>query len=207
MKIKPKQDMYNGISYNFFDNNSDKICFMFSGTGYSYDKPILYYSQLLVLELGYDVIQINYTFAQQQFEQEPQAISNMVYSVVNPIVEDFLQTKPYSHVIYIGKSLGTMPIIDFYMQRPSLIPANYVLFTPLLSLEHTLTNLLDKHAFLAIGTADPHYSQEKIAQLTSHKLSVFENLDHSLEIPSNIALTIQCCQSLMKQLKAFLQIN
>lgn len=52
MKIKPKQAMYNGISYNFFDRKSDKICFMLSGTGYTYDKPILYYSTALMLELG-----------------------------------------------------------------------------------------------------------------------------------------------------------
>lgn len=79
--------MYNGISYSFFDRKSDRVCFMLSGTGYTYDKPILYYSTALLLELGYDVIQINYTFEQQHFEQDSQAISEMVYRVANPIVE------------------------------------------------------------------------------------------------------------------------
>jgi len=60
MKIKPKQENCNGIPYDFFDQNSNSICFMLSGTGYSYEKPVLYYSRLLLLELGYDVIQINY---------------------------------------------------------------------------------------------------------------------------------------------------
>ena len=205
MKIKPKQAMYNGISYNFFDRKSDKLCFMFSGTGYTYDKPILYYSTALMLELGYDVIQINYTFEQQQFEQDSQAISKMVYHVANPIVENSLQSKPYREVVYLGKSLGTMPIIDFYMQQTPFTPARYILFTPLLSLQHTMANLLDKHAFLAIGTADPYYSQEKLAQLTTLQLAIFEDLDHSLEIPLNVDLSIQHCQSLMTQLKIFLQ--
>jgi len=75
---------------------------MLSGTGYSYEKPILYYSRSLMLELGYDVIQINYSFEQQLFEQKPQAISNRVYSVVDPIVEYFLETKPYTNAVYIG---------------------------------------------------------------------------------------------------------
>jgi hypothetical protein len=205
MKTKPKHAIFNGISYNFFDRKSDKVCFMLSGTGYTYDKPILYYSTALMLELDYDVIQINYTFEQQQFEQDSQAISKMVYHVANPIVENSLQSKPYREVVYLGKSLGTMPIIDFYMQQTPFIPARYILFTPLLSLQHTMANLLDKHAFLAIGTADPYYSQEKLAQLTTLQLAIFEDLDHSLEIPLNVDLSIQHCQSLMTQLKIFLQ--
>ncbi|WP_240186178.1 hypothetical protein [Lysinibacillus fusiformis] len=56
MKIKAKQENCNGIPYDFFDHNSNSICFMLSGTGYSYEKPVLYYSRLLLLELGYDVI-------------------------------------------------------------------------------------------------------------------------------------------------------
>lgn len=50
---------------------------MFSGTGYTYDKPLMYYSTTFMLELGYDVVQICYSFEQQQFEQEPTAISEM----------------------------------------------------------------------------------------------------------------------------------
>lgn len=180
---------------------------MLSGTGYSYEKPILYYSRSLMLELGYDVIQINYSFEQQLFEQQPQAISNRVYSVVDPIVEYFLETKPYTNAVYIGKSLGTLPIIDFYMQQSSSMPTRYVLLTPLLSLEHTMANLLDKQAFLAIGTADPHFSQEKIAQLTTLNLAVFDGLNHSLEDASNIVNTIKFCASLLTQLKEFIQEN
>ena len=35
MKIKAKQENCNGIPYDFFDQNSNSICFMLSGTGYS----------------------------------------------------------------------------------------------------------------------------------------------------------------------------
>lgn len=131
----------------------------------------------------------------------------MVYRVANPIVENSLQSKPYREVVYLGKSLGTMPIVDYYMQQTSSIPARYVLFTPLLSLQHTMINLLDKHAFFAIGTADPHYSQEKLAQLATLQLAVLEDLNHSLENPLNAVLSIQLCQSLITQLKIFLQNN
>lgn len=205
MKIKLVKKQHNGISYNYFDSISDKVCFMFSGTGYTYEKPLLYYSTELMLELGYDVVQVCYSFDSQQFEQEPEAISAMVYNAANSIVEYVLSTKSYTEAVYIGKSLGTLPITDFYMQQSSSIPSRYVLLTPLLSLKHVMKNLLGKQAFLAIGTADPHYSKESLEQLSSHELAIVENADHSLEIANHTVESVILCQSLLTGLKAYLQ--
>lgn len=205
MKMKPRKEQHNDVAYNHFDSTSDKVCFMFSGTGYTYEKPLLYYSTALMLELGYDVIQVCYTFDLQQFEQAPEAISETVYDAVNPIVEYIFSTKSYTEAVYLGKSLGTLPIVDFYMQQSSLVPSRYVLLTPLLSLEHIMQNLLEKHAFLAIGTADPHYSKESLEQLSSHEVAIVENADHSLEIATNTVESIIICQSLITTLKAYLQ--
>ncbi|KOS60564.1 hypothetical protein FJQ98_01595 [Lysinibacillus agricola] len=205
MKIKPRKEQHNGIAYNYFDSTSDKVCFMFSGTGYTYEKPLLYYSTALMLELGYDVVQVCYAFDPQQFGQEPEAISETVFNAANPIVEYILSTKSYTKAVYIGKSLGTLPIIDFYMQQSSPVPSHYVLLTPLLSLDHVMKNLLVKQAFLAIGTADPHYSKERLEQLSSHKLAIVENADHSLEITNHTVESVIICQSLLTGLKAYLQ--
>ncbi|MGE8001019.1 hypothetical protein ACQKOF_20545 [Lysinibacillus sp. NPDC093190] len=138
MKIKPRKEQYNDVTYNYFDIERDKVCFMFSGTGYTYERPLLYYSTELMLELGYDVVQVCYGFNSQPFEQGPEAISAMVYNAANPIVEYILNTKSYTEAVYIGKSLGTLPITDFYMQQASSIPSRFVLLTPLLSLDHVM---------------------------------------------------------------------
>jgi len=205
MKIKPRKEQYDDIPYNYFDNKNDKVCFMFSGTGYTYEKPLLYYSTELMLELGYDVVQVCYTFDSQQFEQEPEAISAMVYNAANPIVEYILSTKSYAEAVYIGKSLGTLPITDFYMQQMSSVPSRYMLLTPLLSLDHVMENLLGKQAFLAIGTADPHYSKDRLGSLSSLELTIVENADHSLEIKNHTVESVIICQSLLTALKTYLQ--
>lgn len=205
MKMKLKKEVYDGYHYNYFEAGQNRICFLFSGTGYTYDKPILYYSTTLMAELGYDVVQVNYSFTQQQFEQEPEAISKMVYNASNPIVAYILNRKSYQEVVYIGKSLGTLPLIDFYMQQEQVVPSRFVLFTPLLSLEHILPNLMGKQAFLAIGTADPHFSKEKLNKLASHHLTIIENANHSLEIVNNTLDSMLICQCLIKELKVFLQ--
>ncbi|GLC88117.1 hypothetical protein [Lysinibacillus piscis] len=205
MKIKPKTNQYNDITYHHFDNQSDKICFMFSGTGYTYDKPLLYYPTLLMLELGYNVVHVCYEFQQSQFEQTPEEISKMVQQVVQPIVNYCIASKSYTEAIYFGKSLGTLPIVDFYIQQQSDIPCRFILLTPLLSLTHVMQNLQNKHAFIAIGTNDPHYSQERVAALSSHQLTVIDNADHSLEIIGDIDTSITICHTLVNALKTYLQ--
>lgn len=205
MTIKPRKETYNDIAYNFFNMNSDKICFMFAGTGYNYDKPLLHYATSLMLELGYDVVQVCYTFEQQQFNQQPEAISEMVYNSVQSIVTYCLQAKNYKEVVYIGKSLGALPIADYYLQQDAIIPSRYILLTPPLSLEHVMQNLVTRHSFIAIGTADPHFSNERLNQLTSHQLTIAENANHSLEIANSTIESINTCQIIMNELKAYLQ--
>lgn len=205
MTIKPSKETYNCIAYNYYHMNSDKICFMFSGTGYNYDKPLMHYATSLMLELGYDVVQVCYTFEQQQFNQPPEAISEMVYNSVDSIVTYYLQSNTYNEAVYIGKSLGTLPISDYYLQQEALIPSRYILLTPLLSLEHVVQNLGNQHSFIAIGTADPHFSNERMSLLTSHHLTIVQNANHSLEIANNMLESISTCHTIISKLKIYLQ--
>ncbi|MBI0579999.1 hypothetical protein IEC97_21810 [Neobacillus cucumis] len=48
------------VHYTYIENGSPVICFMFSGAGYTYDKPLLYYSTMTMLENKYDVVHIHY---------------------------------------------------------------------------------------------------------------------------------------------------
>lgn len=205
MTIKPRKESYNDMAYNFFDMNSNKICFMFAGTGYNYDKPLLHYATSLMLELGYDVVQVCYTFEQHQFNQPAEAISEMVYHSVNSIVTYYLQSNAYEEAVYIGKSLGTLPLTDYYIQQETIIPSRYILLTPLLSFEHVMQNLANQHAFIAMGTADPHFSNERLSQLTSHQLMIADNANHSLEIANNTIESIITCQTILLELKTYLQ--
>jgi len=205
MTIKPSKETYNDIAYNFFNMNSDKICFMFAGTGYNYDKPLLHYATSLMLELGYDVVQVCYTFEQHQFNQPAKAISEMVYHSVNSIVTYYLQSNAYKEAVYIGKSLGTLPISDYYIPQETSLPSRYILLTPPLSFEHVMQNLANQRAFIAIGTADPHFSEERMQQLASHQLTIAENANHSLEIANNTVESIITCQTILSELKTYLQ--
>lgn len=62
-----------------------------------------------------------------------------------------------------------------------------------------------KKCISAIGTADPHYSKERVEQLSSHHLSIIESADHSLEITNNTVESIIICQTLLAELKKYLK--
>ena len=68
-----------------------------------------------------------------------------------------------------------------------------------------MKNLLGKQAFLAIGTADPHYSKDRLGLLSSLELTIVENADHSLEIKNHTVESVIICQSLLTALKTYLQ--
>ena len=48
------------IAYNHYYSDSDEICFMLSGAGYAYDHPYFYFSRMMLLKRGVNVIEIQY---------------------------------------------------------------------------------------------------------------------------------------------------
>lgn len=44
------------IRYTYMKNGSNIVCFMFSGSGYTYDKPLFYYATMTMLNNKLDVV-------------------------------------------------------------------------------------------------------------------------------------------------------
>jgi hypothetical protein len=56
------------VQYTHIENGSKVVCFMFSGAGYKYDKPLFYYSTMTMLLNQYDVVHIHYSYGQDLFK-------------------------------------------------------------------------------------------------------------------------------------------
>ncbi|MCZ0874101.1 hypothetical protein [Peribacillus sp. AS_2] len=56
------------ITYTHIETGSPAICFMFSGAGYTYEKPLFYYSTMIMLQNQYDVVHIHYAYDQDIFK-------------------------------------------------------------------------------------------------------------------------------------------
>ncbi|TFE02389.1 alpha/beta hydrolase [Jeotgalibacillus salarius] len=171
--------------YTHIHSGSDTVCFMFSGAGYTYDKPLFYYSTMLMLEKKIDIVQVHYSFKEDVLKKPMDELIGTMMNDVNPVLSVVLDQHDYQHVIFLGKSLGTIPIACDLMQRELFADAKMILLTPLLKLEPVLEGMLysEHEQLLVIGGKDPHYNNEQLLTLGRSGIhtSIIPEGNHSLD--------------------------
>lgn len=204
--MKGKKLLVNDVNCTLFETVNNKICFVLSGTGYTYDKPALYYLTQLMIEKGYDVIQINYSFEKDLFKESDDIISQTIYDLVNRVVTTQLKKVAYEEVIFIGKSLGTIPIVNQYMQQNFNVPVKFINLTPLLLINKLYINLQQTNyrCLIIIGNSDPHYDSEKLKALSKHKIIVLPNANHSLDVANDVVKSIQILEQSIEEVSLFI---
>jgi hypothetical protein len=212
LKVNKKTMLINEkeMKYTYIENGSEVVCFMFSGTGYTYDKPLFYYSTMLMLEHKIDVVHIHYSYKQDVLQLPLEQLTEMIVKDVNPIMAEVLRNKEYKETILLGKSLGTIPIINEFMKNEMYANSKMILFTPLLRYDSIFKTLLSSNhsTFLAIGKKDHHYIPDKIEALSNIeniKMKEIANANHSLDIePFNTSTSIIVLNEIMNSLNKFL---
>jgi len=179
-------DSLKQIEYTHIQTGSKNVCFMFSGTGYTYDKPLLYYATMVMLENNIDVVQVHYSYEQQLFEQSFEDIKNFIMNDIDPVINNVIDNFHYNETIFLAKSLGTIPVVSEIMKRESFNNSKMILLTPLLKLERIYEEILNSNheGLLVIGDKDPHYNPEQVkemAQHTSFNIEVIHGANHSLD--------------------------
>ncbi|MBM7578694.1 alpha/beta hydrolase [Jeotgalibacillus terrae] len=195
--------------YTHIQSGSDTICFMFSGAGYNYDKPLFYYSTLLMIEKGIDVVQIHYSFEQGFLKKPLDEVITEMMRQIDPILSEVQTKHEYSNLIFLGKSLGTIPISCSLMQKTEYNDTKMILLTPLLKLNPVFEGILQsKHErMLVIGDQDPHFDHGKLVALnqTASHTTVIKNANHSLDMNSyDTTESIAALQQVMKEIEGFL---
>ncbi|MGX9133496.1 alpha/beta family hydrolase [Rummeliibacillus sp. JY-2-4R] len=202
MKVTDKETQKK-IRYTYIENDSNTVCFMLSGSNYLYDKPLMYYSKMEMLQNNFDVVQVHYSYEPTIFEKEIDYLSNLIIEDVDSVVEEVLATKKYKEIIFLGKSLGTIPISFKYANNVTSKKTKFVLLTPLLKLEGLYKNIMrsSNDILMVIGTNDGHYETNKIKEIQvkpNLNLIEIDGANHSLDVEP-----INTTQSL----KAMIKVN
>ena len=101
---------------------TQKLAVFFPGIGYHNDKPLLYYSQKLAKEFGFECIKVNYNgFASgiKSNKEKMKEALEIAYSQTEPLLAAVDWSK-YSDIIFISKSIGTAvaaQYAEFKMQK------------------------------------------------------------------------------------------
>ncbi|OEH93594.1 hypothetical protein [Bacillus solimangrovi] len=209
MNIEEKSLIVNGqaLRYTHITQNNKTICFMFSGSGYTYEKPLLYYSTLNMLQNEVDVIHVHYSYSKNiSFEEIVNAIGTDVQAVVNNVLANNL----YTQRIFLGKSLGTIPIIQKFMNNEAFTQDKTILLTPLLNIHSQYERLksITSKGMIVIGDKDPYFDEEKILYLKQHtslSINIIPFANHALEHHSfDVETSIKNLQSTIHLIDSFI---
>ncbi|MCX2829222.1 alpha/beta hydrolase [Bacillus pseudomycoides] len=188
MKVNKKEIQVNDktIRYTHIEKGSKTICFMFSGSGYNYDKPLFYYSTMLMLQNKIDVVHIHYSYDNQMMEKPIEEITKIMMADINPVISDVLKNGQYNKTIFLGKSLGTIPIANDLMKKEEFLKSKMILLTPLINFDSIFDSILNSphQGLLVIGDKDHYYNANQLDQLSKSNVmvDVIQNANHSLSV-------------------------
>ncbi|MBE7103954.1 alpha/beta hydrolase [Bacillus cereus] len=200
------------IRYTHIEKGSSAICFMFSGSGYNYDKPLFYYATMLMLEHKIDVVHIHYSYDEQVMNKPMEELTKIMMGDINPIMKEVLKNEQYNHTMFLGKSLGTIPIANDLMKREALLQSKMILLTPLLTFDMIFDSILHSNhkGLLVIGDKDHQYNVDQINQLhkTKLKIDVVKNANHSVNVGEfETENSIEAIAKVIEKLKEVVRIN
>lgn len=160
-----------------------KLAVIFPGVGYTYQKPLLYYTAQTALDSGYEIIRLDYGEEVHSFKGRTESDLIPVITLAEQRTKAQLadvKWKEYDNILFISKSIGTT--IACRLEKSLGLTVTQFLMTPI---PLTIPFLKDiKGCFLA-GTNDPYIDKKlviKAAQEHPDKTGkLFEKCNHSLE--------------------------
>ncbi len=200
------------IYYTHIEKGSSTVCFMFSGSGYNYDKPLFYYARMLMLEHKIDVVHIHYSYDGQLMNKPMEEVTKVMMDDINPVINEVLKDEQYNETMFLGKSLGTIPIANDLMRREEFAQSKMILFTPLLTFDTIFDSILhSRHeGFLVIGDKDHQYNADQVDQLhkTNLQIEVVKNANHSVNVGEyETESSIEAIAKIIGKLKEVVRTN
>lgn len=172
------------------------LAVLLPGAGYTCDRPLLYYSGVLALECGGDLLRLDYGEAEPDKEH--------FASIVEAAADAIRQAEKPEHlmIVLIAKSFGTL-VAGKLMNRLRR-PTKLVLFTPI----RATLPIMNGDRFIAFsGTADPYLTTDDIERWfgRSHKnYHLYGDANHSLEIEGDTNASIEILSDALNRIEAFL---
>lgn len=189
------------IAYNHYYSDSNEVCFMLSGAGYAYDHPYFYFSRMMLLKRGVNVIEIQYVSDDLFSLPDEQGDAEMSRRI-EAVIDEVLRPCTYKTIHFIAKSLGTVPLVSLI--RRGLFPdATIVLLTPLLKNPAIVEAIANSRqpGLLVIGDQDHQYSPEAFERCRSSNL-VLEKIrgaNHSLDLDFEVGPSLQVLGQIMQR--------
>ncbi|WP_294403183.1 alpha/beta family hydrolase [uncultured Clostridium sp.] len=196
------------IESRVIENGSDVLSVILPGIGYTLDRPLLDYSKKLCIEMGYDVLPIEYGFqvARAHFDRE------RFDSIIDESMQllKMAQLYQYKKVIFIGKSIGT--VVQRILQKQLSHEGVELQFINiyLTPVDKTAELGICRNSLVFTGTSDPLISRESVCtikDIDNINFIEIEGADHSLNIKNDIVRSAEILLEVIKCEKQYLISN
>lgn len=172
-----------------------KLAVFFPGIGYHCDKPLLYYSEKLAKQYGYETIKITY----QGLSKNPDEAFVGALSQTETCLAE-VDWKRYEDVLFVSKSIGTAAACAYAAKHA--VACRNIYYTPL---ENTFA-FTPQSGIVFHGTEDPWAGTETVREkcrASGLPLFTIEKANHSLEIPEDTGRDLEILADVMEGAKSY----
>lgn len=181
---------------------SDTLAVILPGIGYTLDRVTLEYSSKLALELGFDVLKIEYGFQVGRGEFHPDVEFNIIAEESFKLLKSTLRSK-YRNIVFIGKSIGTC-VQNVLNKNVKGYNITNIYISPI---NKTVQMGIEKNSLVFTGSSDPLLSKEnlqKIEEINGVKLINIDNANHALNIEGDAIKSLEVQLSVIEFMKEYL---
>ncbi|TCW50154.1 hypothetical protein EC917_11738 [Bacillus thuringiensis] len=127
-------------------------------------------------------------------------------------MKEVLKGEQYNYTMFLGKSLGTIPIANDLMKREDFLQSKMILLTPLLTFDSIFESILHSRyeGLLVIGDKDHQYNADQIDQLhkTNLQIEFVKNANHSVNVGEyETENSIEAIAKIIEKLKEVVRTN
>lgn len=159
-----------------------KYAIVFPGIGYHSDKPLLYFAKKLAKEMGYQIIEVNYSGFSKDIRGNAEKMK-ATFELAIAQAEEILDSFPIDvtdDILCISKSIGTV-VASVWQKKKGLV-SNNIYFTPV---AETFDFIRLDSGIVFHGTKDPWVETDFLLRACEKLyLPVYltSEANHSLEI-------------------------
>lgn len=186
------------------------LALVLPGLGYSADMPLLYYSKMLLINRGVDVLQLMPATTSAEFQAlDAESRKDWLRSDVLAGLNIGLAQGNYRGLVLVGKSIGSIGMALALPEAQSRLPVCAVWLTPLFREAIVMDAAFSckGHSFFLCGGADSTCQPDKLDSIlklnTKAIARVIAGADHSLELADDEEATFQALREGMQALARF----
>jgi alpha/beta superfamily hydrolase len=190
------------------EGKSKQLAIILPGLGYTVQAPLLHYSTGIFLHKGFDVLQVNYQYLKEVYQEfSDEEMDEAVRIDAETVISEALAGSSYENFYIIGKSLGTISVSS-ELKRDFFKNAKVIWLTPLIQREDVKQAMLTskQNGLCIIGDEDPFYDEKIFNELNQNRnltLKLIQGADHSLEYPRSPVDSIDVLKRIIEEMVQF----